>query len=100
MTDDWLEARYEKDPNIVYREIAGEAILVPIRKHLADMEAIYTLNETGVFVWRLFDGQRTLGDIRDLVLYEYDTVPDQVARDLRELTEELTSIGAIKAVPL
>ena len=98
MTDDWLEARYEKDPNIVYREIAGEAILVPIRKQTADIEGIFTLNETGAFIWKLFDGRRSLAEIGAAVVEEYDASQVTVEADLAELVSSLKEIGALRTV--
>ena len=53
---DYLERRYAKDPNMVFRDIEGEMILVPIRRRTADLESIYTLNETGARIWELLDG--------------------------------------------
>jgi hypothetical protein len=94
---DLLEARYEKDPSIVYREIAGEAVLVPIRRNVADMAKIYSLDPVGADIWKLIDGQRTLGDVREALLAEYDVPPDVLDADLDEFVEKLLSIGALKA---
>jgi len=55
-----LDERYQKDPAMVSRQIAGEVILVPIRKNVGDLESIYTLNDTAACAWALFDGQHTL----------------------------------------
>ena len=41
-----LDYCYQKDPDMVSREIAGEVILVPIRRNVGDLESVYTLNET------------------------------------------------------
>jgi Coenzyme PQQ synthesis protein D (PqqD) len=95
---DFLETRYEKDPSIVFREIAGEAILVPIRQSIADLEKIYTLNGIGVFIWHLIDGQRSNNDIKSAVLNEYDVPPDDLLTDLSEFLQQLESIGAIAQV--
>jgi hypothetical protein len=95
---DYLERRYEKDPSIVHRNIAGEAILVPIRRNVADMESIYTLDEVGAFIWELIDGQRTAGDIKVAILNEYDVAPEVAEADLAEFLQQLQAIGAVKAV--
>jgi hypothetical protein len=95
---DLVSKRYEKDPTIVYREIAGEAILVPIRRNVADMESIYTLDSVGADIWKLIDGERTVTDILDALLGEYDVEPGVLSRDLDEFLEQLESTGAIKAV--
>ena len=72
---DYLERRYAKDPNMVFRDIEGEMILVPIRRRTADLESIYTLNETGARIWELLDGQHTLREIRDTIVQEYEVTP-------------------------
>jgi len=95
---DLLARRYEKDPSVVYREIAGEAILVPIRRKVADMESVYTLDSVGVDIWKLIDGERTLPDILDALLGEYDVEAEVLSRDLDEFIEQLESAGVIRAV--
>lgn len=91
-----LDDCYKKDPSIVFREIAGEMILVPIRQNVGDLESIYTLNETAARVWELLDGQRTLREIRDELVQEFEVEADQAQQDLVELLEQLESVGAVK----
>jgi hypothetical protein len=93
---DSLEARYERDPNVVTREIAGERILVPIQKQAADMAAIYVLNETGARVWNLLDGQRSLADIGDILVQEYSIDSDTVQADVVEIAEQLRELGMLR----
>jgi hypothetical protein len=96
---DFWEARYEKDPSMVYREIAGEAILVPIRRRTADLESIYTLNRTGSRIWELLDGQRTLADVKAQLVQDYDDVVDaQLEADLREFISDLVELGGVRSV--
>jgi len=96
LADFSLETRYDKDPSIVYREIAGEAVLVPIRRNVADMAKIYNLDEVAADIWQLIDGQRTLAEVRDALLDEYDVAPDVLEADLGDLVQKLVSIGALK----
>lgn len=95
---DLLEARYERDPNVVTREIAGERILVPIRKQVADMAAIYVLNETGARIWSLLDGQRSLADIGRILEQEYSVESEIVQTDVVEIVEQLWQLGMLRAV--
>lgn len=94
----YLERRYKKDPNMVFRAIAGEMILVPIHRRTANLESIYTLNETGGRIWELIDGQRTLGEIRDTLVQEYDVTPEEAEADLAELVAYLEQIQAVEKV--
>ena len=96
--NDRLLIIYQHDPNIVTRLIAGEMILVPIRKNMGDLENIYTLNETAARSWELLDGEHTLGEIRDRLVAEYEVTAEQAWDDLLELLESLQSVGAIQAV--
>ncbi len=95
---DLVARRYEKDPTVVYREIAGEAILVPIRRNVADMESVYTLDSVGADIWKLIDGDRSLSDILETLLSEYDADAEVLSRDLDEFVAQLESVGAIRAV--
>jgi hypothetical protein len=93
-----LAARYERDPNVVSREIGGEQILVPIRKRTVDMAALYVLNETGARIWNLLDGQRSLADVRDLLIQEYNVEPEAAEGDLLEIVGQLREIGVLKPI--
>lgn len=90
-----LDACYQKDPSIVYRNIGDEAILVPVRRRTVDLDCIYTLNETGATIWQLLDGKRTLSEIADLMVYEYDVSRDVARADVLEFVQQVESFGGI-----
>jgi hypothetical protein len=90
-----LKTVYQHDPNIVTRLIAGEMILVPIRKHIGEIDFIYTLNETAARVWELIDGDRSLGQICQQITAEFDIDPEQAKNDLHELILGLKEFNAI-----
>jgi hypothetical protein len=90
-----MQTKYRHDPSIVSRLIAGEMILVPIRKNVGDMENIYTLNETAARIWELIDGKRTVAEVCQQMLFEYNIDPQQAELDLRELLAELTKQGVL-----
>jgi hypothetical protein len=96
---EYLETRYRKDPSIVSRQIAGETILVPIRRNVGDLESIYTLNETAALAWSLFDDQHSLAQICKQIVEEYEVSPEQAQADLLELVTQLSHIQAIEPVP-
>jgi uncharacterized lipoprotein YmbA len=78
---------------LVTRRIAGETILVPVTSDVVDLDAVYTLNEVGSFVWELFDGRRPVQAIADAVSAEFDVTPEQAARDIDELVTALEAKG-------
>ena len=93
-----LDERYQKDPSMVFREIAGEMILVPIRQNVGDLESIYTFNETAARIWELIDGQRSVREIRDRIVAEFEVEEEEAEQDLFELLTQLESFGAVERV--
>ena len=59
-------------------------------------DELYSLNETGKDVWRLLDG-RTLDEVVDALLAEYEAPREEIDRDVRGLLEELLSRGIVRA---
>lgn len=91
-------AVYAKHPDYVQRDVAGECILVPVRRSLKDSNSIYVLNETGAALWQHLDGTCTVRDICAAFLEEYDVTPDQLHQDFDTLLADLLSIQAIQEV--
>ena len=90
-----LEQRYKRKDNFVYRQIENETILVPIKDNVGDMGCIYNLNEVGAFVWQHLDGNKTLLDIKNKILAEFDVSDKQAESDLSEFIIELEQISAV-----
>jgi hypothetical protein len=81
---------YQPSDDVVAREIAGEVILVPLVSGMGDLEdELFTLNATGMAVWKLLDGRRSLKAVVELLATKYKTTTAVVAKDVVELTNEL-----------
>lgn len=91
-------AIYARHPDYVQRDVAGECILVPIRRSLAEANSIYVLNETGAAFWNRLDGRQRLQDITTAFCIEYDVTTEQLHRDIETLLADLLSIHAIEEV--
>ncbi len=80
---------FGKEKNYVTREIAGETIIVPIRSHAKDLDAIYTLNEMGTLIWNLIDGHTSMGQIVNAVCEAYEVSKEEAEKDAAEFLESL-----------
>jgi hypothetical protein len=89
-------ARMTKTGDVVRRQIADEIILVPVRKSAEELDSIYSINPMAAQIWDLLDGQRTLGEIRELLLQEYDVTPAELEKDITEFVEQLKSEKLIR----
>lgn len=93
---DMKDKSYQKDPNIVSRKIDDEVILVPIKRKLADVNAIYLLqDDVSVRIWELIDGKRPVREIKEIISREFEVDPKQAEDDLTEFLEQLEKIGGI-----
>ena len=90
-----LQKKYKRNEDFVYRKIENETILVPIKDNVGDMGSIYNLNEVAAFIWEHLDGKKTLLDIKNMVLDEFQVSPEQAQADLREFVSQLKEINAI-----
>lgn len=85
-----LKAIFLPSENIVAREIEGELIIVPLVAGIGDMEdELFTLNETGKALWRRLDGEKTLSNIVDELIKEYEAPREEIEKDVLGLASEL-----------
>jgi len=89
---------YKQAPSIVSSEIGEGVVLVPIRQKVGDLDSVYTLNETAARIWALVDGQRSVGDIRDEIVAEFEIGADEAQRDVAALIRQLAAAGALEKV--
>jgi hypothetical protein len=86
---------FRKSDSIVSRKIGDEFILVPIRQNVGDLDSIYTLNETAARIWELIDGERSLRQIKSMMLEEFDVPAAEAEKDLIEHLRQLEGIKAV-----
>jgi hypothetical protein len=90
-----LDKVYKKSDSIVFRKIADEFILVPIRQNVGDLESISTLNEVAARIWELIDGKMKVREIKDKIVEEFEVTPQEAEKDLIEYLHQLEGIEAI-----
>jgi hypothetical protein len=79
-----LKSILSHSPSVVTRKTGNEYVLVPVTNNIADMNSVYTLNETGAFIWEQIDGKRAVEEIISAMTAEYDI-------DYKTATEDLFS---------
>lgn len=56
----------------------------------------YGLNPVGTRVWNLLQKPRSIGELRDALVDEYDVEAERCERDLLELLEKMSAEGLIE----
>jgi hypothetical protein len=85
-----LNKIFKKTGNVVTKEVGDECIIVPMADNVADMDSVFTLNDTGSFFWSLIDGERTAEQIIETVLEEYDVDRKTVVKDFSAFIAEMS----------
>jgi hypothetical protein len=58
----------------------------------------YGVNPVGASIWKLLQRQRSVAELRDAVLEEYDVEKERCERDLLDLLEKMQAEGLIEVV--
>ena len=85
-----LKSILSHSESIVTRKTGNEYILVPITDNIADMNSVYTLNETGAFIWDKIDGKRNVEEIIAALTDEYDIDTQNAEKDVYSLIENMS----------
>jgi Coenzyme PQQ synthesis protein D (PqqD) len=90
---------YRKESGLVTRSIAGETIIVPVRRGVGDLDSIYTLNEVGTRIWQLLEAGPATPEIARVLSREFE-VDERVAEaDVEAFLGSLLSSRLVRAVP-
>jgi len=95
---DILTKCFVKKADCVSREIAGETLIVPVRNHGGDVNAIYTINELGTMIWQSIDGRTRVGQIVESIFRAYDVTPEEAAKDTADFLHSLEMAGLISPI--
>ncbi len=76
----------------VSADLTGEAAILDLKSGV-----YYGLDAVGARIWDLLQEPKTVNDIRDAILEEYDVEPERCERDLLTLLQELAAAGLIEA---
>jgi len=92
------EKRYQRNKDFIFRKIVEEIILVPVKQNVAEMEAVFTLNEVGAFLWEQLGQPRSLSELHNAVLNEFEADPAKVLEDIEDFLQAAETFGAVKEV--
>ncbi len=83
---------------VVMRRVGKEALLVPVRNKVGDLDSIFTLNETAIAVWESLDGKTSVDDVADKLCRQYDVDRGRAADDAGEVVRALVEAGLLESV--
>jgi hypothetical protein len=88
---DNIDVIIRRSDNIIFRKIEGETILLPMASSSEKVEYIYNFNEIGAVIWEKIDGGKTVRDIINELIEEFEadsiTIEKQVVEFISELSD-------------
>ncbi len=75
----------------VSADLAGESVILNLKSGV-----YYGLDPLGATVWGLIQKPKSLSEVRDAVLQEYEVEPERCERDLMALFQELAEEGLVE----
>ncbi len=81
-----LESRISIPKDVVFREIAGEAVILNLQTG-----RYFGLDEVGTRMWQLLAQHHQVEPALDDLAQEYDATKEQLQHDLLELVDKLVS---------
>ncbi len=74
-------------------DLSGEAAILNLKSGV-----YFGLNTVGASIWKLIQEPRTIKEIRDALVDEYDVEPKRCEQDILELLQELSNHELIKII--
>ena len=92
------ESVYRPTSDVVTRKVGDESVIVPVRSHVADLDAVITLNDVGTRIWELLDGRRDLAAIASTICEEYEVELQTARADVDEFIRSLEETKLVERV--
>ncbi|MDJ0736122.1 MAG: lasso peptide biosynthesis PqqD family chaperone [Nostocaceae cyanobacterium] len=72
-------------------ELSQEAVILNLKSGI-----YYGLSEVGASIWNLIQEPKTINEIRDAIVAEYEVEPERCDRDILTLLQQLETEGLIE----
>jgi len=98
MPAQWKDRRPKRSGNVVSRVVADEAIVVPIRRGAAEMDSIFTFNDSGTALWNMVEANRSSTEMSEYLQREYGLSAEQAMADTQAFLADLAAAGLIEVI--
>lgn len=89
---------YKKTNRYVYRNVAGEGVLVPVRGGICNLENMLILNDTSTVIWERMKKAETINpdELSEWLCGEYEIEKSQAQKDVKTFLKELVESECIE----
>lgn len=88
--------QFVRSDNVVSRVIAGETLIVPVRRGTADLASLYSFNGVGSTIWEALEKPRSVDELVNVIVDTYDVNPAKAREDLDVFLNEAQAAGVVQ----
>lgn len=87
---------YKAKEQYVVRRFADETVLVPVGEQIAVNNSLIVLNETSHFIWTIIQTAKSIPQIVEEFMEEYDITEDVFMNDLNKFIDMMEKYNAVE----
>lgn len=77
-------------------DVGDSSIVIANGEASMDMSSLTTLNETGAYLWKLLETEKTEDEVLDIMTKEFDIDRATAAADFKEFVKKLEGAGFLE----
>lgn len=86
------EQTFRISEEVLFQEVSGESVLLDLAS-----ESYFGLDPVGTRIWALLNEDKSVGQVLDALLEEYEVGLGTLEADLEELLDKMLAAGLIQA---
>lgn len=90
------DTKYIANADYVLREIVGEYMLIPTGKLSMTSNGVVTISESAAYLWKQMDEEKSIAQLCDILLKEYDVDRETALLDVAEMVDSMCMMDIIK----
>lgn len=90
------DAKYIMNSDYVLREVVGEYMLIPTGKLSMTRNGVVTISESAAYLLKKMDVGKTISQLCDLLLEEYEVDRETALLDVQEMIDSMCQQEIIK----
>lgn len=91
-----LEQIVTRNSGFVFKEMENESILIELVNNVVNMDKIITLNELGTFIYAQVKEQKSIDELLQIILTEFEVDRDEAISDLNNFLIEAVNMKILQ----
>ena len=91
-------SRFVRSDSVVSRVIAGETLIVPVRRGVGDLASIYSLNPVATAIWQALAEPRSTEEVVQVLSEQFEAETERIVADVQSFLVEMQSAGLVQVL--